>query len=222
MKLITESIFNNLETIIEQKNPNAPKTIKFRGPYIVTEIKNQNGRTYSKGLMEKVIFGENGFNSRMIESGRALGELSHPQTTEINLENVCHKIDKLVQQDNVFVGESTVLTGTPKGDILAGLLTHNAKIGISSRGVGSISENNMVDEEYNLVTCDIVADPSGLTKNGSALWVDGILESKSYMVDSHGDIIEQAYNKFEKSINTLGRNKDITIINAINNFLKGI
>ena len=133
----------------------------------------------------------------------ALGELNHPQSASINYERACHRITSLKQEDNTWIGESIILCsnpqhgihGTPLGEVLASVIQHGGKPGMSTRGVGSINEDGSVDKEFVLVTVDLVSDPSG-----PGCFVAGILESKEFVINTHGEIYEVRYNEFEKGI----------------------
>lgn len=228
MKLIVENDFHDFDVIVEQQNDKMPRFLKVKGPYIDTERKNANGRIYSRKLMEKVV---SDFNKTMVETKRAFGELSHPPTTVISPDRVSHRIISLSQHDNVWVGESIVLTsnsdgsvkGTPCGDILASMITCGGKVGMSTRGCGNISEDGRVDEEYSLITIDAVTDPSG-----KDCWVNGILEAKDFMINVHGDIVEMAYEKFNKGLTVIPTHSLTTDVSKlyveslIQNFLKSI
>jgi hypothetical protein len=205
-KLFSETMFDiyDYDVIIEQQNQNKPLEIKIKGPYVVSEVKNANGRTYRKSLLETKSIPE--FQKNWIDQRRAYCELNHPQSSSIDPRLASDRILSLKQEDNIWIGESVVLCsdsrfgikGTPNGDIVASLLQHGGKIGKSTRGVGTVNESNIVEEDYKLITVDTVVDPSG-----PGCFVDGILESKEFMINEHGDIIEIAYNKFEKNINNL-------------------
>lgn len=226
MKLIVENPFidyQSFETLIEQKNPQSPKKIYVKGPYIVAEKKNANGRTYSKTLMEKVV---DKYREDHIKKNKAFGELNHPDSSEINPKNICHMCVELKQDNNVWIGKSVVLAssqdgsikGTPQGDILASILQYSGKMGMSTRGVGTINENNIIDKEYVLIAEDAVIDPSG-----PGCFVSGILESKNFIINTHGEIIEQAYEKLEKGLVKLPKNnKKIYINTLLENFLNNI
>jgi len=206
LKLMYETLFDSYDydIIIEQQNQNKPLNIKIKGPYIVSEQKNANGRIYSRKLIEEKTVPE--FQKDWIDSGRAYGELNHPQSTKINPREASDRIISLKQEGNIWIGESVVLCsdprfgiiGTPNGDIVASLIQHGGKIGKSTRGVGSINKNNLIDEEFKLITIDTVVDPSG-----PGCFVDGILESKEFIIDSHGEIVEIAFEKFEKSLKSI-------------------
>lgn len=216
LKLMTESVFKDIEILIEQDNKHSSKAVKIRGPYIVAEKKNGNGRIYPADIIEESV---KTYDELFIKTNRAVGELNHPTTIDIDYNNVCHKITKLERNDNIWIGESNVLVGTPKGDILAALLINGVQVGISTRGVGNITDDKVVDE-YKLITADIVYEPSA-----PGAFMEGILESKNYLINEHGDIVEVAYNKLENSINKLPLNieeRRLKIVSGLSEFLRSI
>lgn len=224
LKLITETDFRDYDVIIEQENPDAPKFLKVKGPYIVAEEKNANGRIYKRNIMESSV---STFKKELIDTGRAFGELNHPTHTEIDQKEVCHRVLDLVQEGNIWVGTSIILCsspdgkikGTPNGDILASILQHGGKPGMSTRGVGNINESGVVDE-YQLITVDCVSNPSG-----PGCFVNGILEARNFMIDQHGDIVEIAYEKLEKDLMNLPtkmEEKNDHIIKVLKEFIKSI
>lgn len=215
MKLLSEYVPTDMDVIIEQKNPNTPRTVKIKGPYISAEVKNANGRIYKQSLLEKVV---DEYKRTMIDTNRAVGELNHPSSIQIDYNNVCHRIIDLKQDKNIWIGESIILTGTPKGDIIASLLDHGTKIGVSTRGVGSINESGIIDREYKLITVDLVSDPSG-----SGCFVNGIYEAKNYMINQYGDIVEVLYNKLDKGLSHLPKhNSNEQVVNLLKEFIKSI
>lgn len=225
LQLITDVVdFGSYEMLLEQDNVNKPRTLKIKGPYIVAEQMNANKRIYDKGLMERVI---SGYKKDYIDAGTAYCELNHQQSTSVNPKEASDRILSLTQQDNIWIGESIVLCsdakhgiiGTPNGDIVASLLQHGGKIGKSTRGVGSINENTgRIDTDYRMITVDTVLDPSGPN-----CFVDGILENKEFMINTHGQIIECAFEAYEKSLQTLPlKNKQDAILSMFDTFLKSI
>ena len=206
MKLLYETLFDGFDydIIIEQQNQNKPLSIKIKGPCIVTEQKNANARTYSRKLMEEKVVPE--FQKNWIDTQRAYAELNHPTSTKIDPKLASDRITSLKQDGNVWIGESVVLCsdprfgilGTPNGDIVASLLQHGGKIGKSTRGVGEISESQRIDEKYKMITIDTVIDPSG-----PGCFVDGIMESKEFIINTHGEIIEAAFDKFTKGLHNI-------------------
>lgn len=201
LKLIVENEFNDFDIMITESTTSKGHTkIKIKGPFIVAEKRNENGRLYPRQLMEKSV---DVFEKSMIQTSRAFGELEHPPTIEIDLNKACHLITDLKQEGDIWVGESVVLTsspdgaikGTPKGDILASLIQFGGKPGVSTRGAGYVNESDGMVEEYELVTEDVVSNPSG-----PGCFVNGILESKNFMLNVHGELMECAYDSFEKGI----------------------
>lgn len=221
LKLICEEDIRDYDIIVEQQNVNSPKLLKIKGPYIVCETKNLNGRTYRKDIMENAV---QEYIKEYIEPRRALGELNHPPTTEVDPERACHLVIDLVPDNKVWVGVSQVLLGTPKGDLLAGLLNNNVKIGMSSRGVGNINESKEVDV-YKLIAVDAVWNPSGRTPEGTQCFINGIVESKNYMIDQHGQIVEMAYINLENKLKLIPRHSDDKqklMVKAIREFIVAI
>ncbi len=213
LKLICETDFHDLDIIIEQDNKNQRPKVMIRGPYIVTETRNGNGRRY---ITEVMVDSVKTYYDKFIKEERAVGELNHPTSVDVDYNNVCHKITNLKQDGKLWIGESQVLTGTPKGDLLAGLLMNEVKVGISTRGVGNITADKSVDQ-YKLIAADIVHEPSG-----PGCFMEGILESKNYMIDEHGNVVEIAYNNLEKNIANLPKpsdEKSAKIYEAIKSFL---
>jgi hypothetical protein len=164
---------------------------------------NKNRRLYD--LMEMVSEVKR-YSDEMIKSGRALGELNHPTTVDIDLARACHSVQNLRQEGNYFVGKSLVLS-TPMGKIVQNLIDDGVTPGVSTRCLGQL-EPDSIKEDVNrvknmkLVAIDVVADPSC-----PKAFVNGILESKQWILSDTGDL-EEAYNKFEKSIGNLPR-KDV-------------
>jgi hypothetical protein len=216
LKMICESEFQDLEILVEQTNIHEAKQIKIRGPYIVAEKKNGNGRVYPAEIIEKAVAK---YTKDFIETNRSVGELNHPSTIEIDYNNACHMITSLKREGNLWIGESKILTGTPKGDLVAGLLQNGVKVGISTRGVGNINEKKVVDE-YRMITADLVNEPSG-----PGCFLEGILESKSFMIDTHGDIIEYAYENLTENLADLPNRSDerkAKIVATLADFLQSI
>jgi len=214
--LITENDVSNFEVIAEETSGGNIKSFKIKGPFFMSEKENANHRMYSyqisKPEMDRYI-------EQKIKTCSALGELEHSDTPEINLNRVCHRVTALNENDKTWIGESVILTGTPCGDICASLIKHGSRFGISSRGVGSLTEDKKLVTKYNFSCFDVVADPS------IAKFVDGILESKHWMINNHGVIVEAAYGQLENKLDTLATSHNLTkveITTAIMDFIKGI
>jgi len=195
MKLITEEI-EQVEVIVE--NRNGKKNLFIEGVFLQGEIKNRNGRMYPMETLAREV---GRYNENFVEKGRALGELGHPDGPTVNLDRVSHKIVSLKEDGNNFIGKAKILS-TPMGKIASNLLGEGVKLGVSSRGVGSLNKTNegysVVGEDFTLATAaDIVADPSA-----PDAFVDGIMEGKDWVWDG-GILRERIATKTYKQINTL-------------------
>ena len=195
MKLIREEI-EQVEVIVE--NRNGKKNLFIEGVFLQGEIKNRNGRMYPMETLAREV---GRYNENFVEKGRALGELGHPDGPTVNLDRVSHKIVSLKESGNNFIGKAKILS-TPMGKIASNLLGEGVKLGVSSRGVGSLNKTNegysVVGEDFTLATAaDIVADPSA-----PDAFVDGIMEGKDWVWDG-GILRERVATKTYKRINTL-------------------
>ena len=201
MKLIREEI-ENVEVIVEERG--GKKNLYIEGVFLQGDIKNRNGRMYPSQTLAKEV---SRYNEAFVGKGRALGELGHPDGPTVNLDRVSHKIMSLRQEGSNFVGRAKIL-GTPMGNIAKNLLDEGVKLGVSSRGVGSVNMNNegvnVVGEDFMLATAaDIVADPSA-----PDAFVDGIMEGKDWIWD--GGVLRQKFaEKTYKQINTLASSKEL-------------
>ena len=203
--LVETPDFGSFTYIKEEKNLRDGKgpRLYIEGPFMMANEVNKNRRLYD--LMEMVSEVKR-YSDEMIKSGRALGELNHPTTVDIDLERACHSVQNLRQEGNYFVGKSLVLS-TPMGKIVQNLIDDGVTPGVSTRCLGQL-EPDSIKEDVNrvknmkLVAIDVVADPSC-----PKAFVNGILESKQWILSDTGDL-EEAYNKFEKSIGNLPR-KDV-------------
>ena len=195
MKLIREEI-EQVEVIVE--NRNGKKNLFIVGVFLQGEIKNRNGRMYPMSTLAREV---GRYNENFVQKGRALGELGHPDGPTVNLDRVSHKIVSLKESGNNFIGKAKILS-TPMGKIASDLLGEGVKLGVSSRGVGSLNKTNegysVVGEDFTLATAaDIVADPSA-----PDAFVDGIMEGKEWVWEG-GIIRERLASKTYKRINTL-------------------
>lgn len=176
MKLITETI-QDVKVITEEKN--GVKSLYITGPFLVGEQKNRNGRVYPKSILEREV---KRYNEEYISKNRAFGELGHPDSPSINLDRVSHLIVNMKQEGASFIGKAKILE-TPMGKIAKSLLEGGAQLGVSSRGMGSLKEQdgvNLVQDDYYLATAaDIVADPSA-----PGAFVQGIMEGKEWVWDN--------------------------------------
>ena len=216
MKLITEEI-EQVDFIVE--NRDGKKSMYIEGVFLQGNITNRNGRMYPMETLRKEV---GRYNENHIQSGRALGELGHPEGPTVNLDRVSHKIVSLKESGSNFVGKAKIL-GTPMGKIAANLVEEGVKLGVSSRGIGSLKAPregiNVVGDDFMLATAaDIVADPSA-----PDAFVEGIMEGKDWVWD--GGILRERYaQKTYKQINTLVDQKklDENKLNIFNDFLSNL
>jgi hypothetical protein len=214
--LLIENPTYEVKYIVEEKNRNSPSTLHIQGPFLMANEQNKNKRVYP---LEEMIREVNRYQTEMIDSKRATGELNHPSSPEINLERVCHVITDLKQNGNIFEGKSKVLS-TPMGQIVRSLILDGVKLGVSSRALGRLEEdgkgvNRVAD--FKLVAVDVVADPSV-----PSAFVNGILESKQWILADNGQF-EPVYEKFEKSIGSLPkRNTDQYLKEQIISFINSL
>ena len=174
IKLISEEI-QDVEYITEQKE-GGKKDYKIKGIFMQADIKNRNGRIYPMEVLEKEV---KRYNKEQIKENRAFGELGHPEGPTINLERASHMITSLQPDGKNFVGEAKILS-TPMGEIVKSLMDDGAKLGVSSRGMGSLDQKNganVVRKDFYLATAaDIVAAPSAPNA-----FVEGVMEGKEWI-----------------------------------------
>jgi len=216
MKLIREEI-ESVEFLVENKN--GKKSMYIEGVFLQADLKNRNGRVYPMETLRKEV---SRYNENHIQSGRALGELGHPDGPTVNLDRVSHKIVSLRENGSNFIGKAKIL-GTPMGKIASSLVEEGVKLGVSSRGVGSLQQTkegySVVGEDFMLATAaDIVADPSA-----PDAFVSGIMEGKEWVWDG-GILRERFAEKTYKQINTLVDQKklDEQKLNLFNDFLSNL
>ena len=199
MKLISEEV-QDVEYIKEEKE--GKKTnYKIRGIFMQADIKNRNGRVYPMEVLTKEV---NRYNKEYIKENRAFGELGHPDGPTVNLERASHMITSLEPDGKNFIGEAKILS-TPMGEIVKNLMDEGAKLGVSSRGMGSLDQKggaNYVKSDFYLATAaDIVADPSA-----PSAFVEGIMEGKEW-VWNNGSLIEEELVRMKKRISNRAKTK---------------
>jgi len=201
MKLITEQI-DDVEVIVE--NRNGKKSMFIEGIFLQGDIQNRNGRMYPMNTLRKEV---QRYNESFVDSGRAVGELGHPEGPTVNLDRVSHKIVSLKESGTNFIGKAKLLN-TPMGKIAQNLIDEGVKLGVSSRGLGTLAVNEdgvkVVSDDFMLATAaDIVSDPSA-----PDAFVSGIMEGKDWVWDG-GVVREQLARKTYKTVNTLVDNKQL-------------
>ena len=213
MKLIREEIETAKVTITEGKN--GKKNHFIEGVFLQGEIKNRNGRMYPISTLQREAVN---YNKKYIDKGRALGELGHPDGPTINLDRVSHLITSLKQEGNNYVGKARLLD-TPMGNIAKNLIDEGVKLGVSSRGLGTIRERDgvkVVMDDFMLATAaDIVADPSA-----PDAFVNGIMEGREWIYNS-GAIQEQTVEQIKKRIDNAALNQMEQVkLSAFNQFMQ--
>mgnify|MGYP003109972939 FL=1 len=211
MKLITE-VNESIKVLEEQFN--GEKRYFIEGIFLQAEKKNRNGRVYPKETLKKEV---RKYNKEFVEQNRAFGELGHPDGPTVNLERVSHMITELYEDGDNFIGKAKIMS-TPYGKIVENLLADGAKLGVSSRGMGSLEEKggaNIVQSDFTLATAaDIVADPSA-----PDAFVNGIMEGKEWVWDN-GVLQEVQIDKYHRSIKKASsRDLSEAKIRAFKNFI---
>ena len=214
MKLITETI-EDVQVITEGKGDS--KKLYIEGVFLQSELKNRNGRMYPFSVLQKEV---NRYNEEYIKTSRALGELGHPDGPTVNLDRVSHRIVSLAEDGTNFRGKAQILD-TPMGKIASSLLGEGVKLGVSSRGMGSIDKRedvNVVMDDFMLATAaDIVADPSA-----PDAFVNGIMEGKEWAWDN-GILKETKVAKYQSYMNNATRkNIEERTLRVFEDFLSGL
>ena len=203
VKLFSEAV-ENVEFITEAKE-NGGKNYKIRGIFMQADVKNRNGRVYPLDILEKEV---TKYNKNFIRENRAFGELGHPEGPTVNLERVSHMITDLYPDGKNFMGEAKIMN-TPMGKIVKNLMDEGAKLGVSSRGMGSLEQKNGVnyvkDDFYLATAADIVADPSAPNA-----FVEGIMEGKEW-VWNHGALVEAHVAELKQRFDVQKRKRDAKI-----------
>jgi len=211
MKLISEHV-DDVELICETAE-NGKKNYKIRGVFMQAEIKNRNGRMYPQAVLEKEV---KRYNKEYVQQKRAFGELGHPDGPTVNLERVSHMITKLTPEGRNFIGEAKIMD-TPYGKIVKNLIDEGAKLGVSSRGMGSLEpkkDMQIVKDDFYLATAaDIVADPSAPNA-----FVEGIMEGKEWVWEN-GVVKEVEIALYKKLLDTKQKNNEDKNIRIFSHFM---
>jgi len=201
MKLISEFQDYGVSPVIVEENKDGKKDYFIEGIFMQAEIKNRNGRIYPKEVIQTEV---KRYNKEFINEDRAFGELGHPEGPTINLDKVSHMITKLEEDGNNYVGRAKILS-TPNGQIVKNLIDDGAKLGVSSRGLGSLeSKGNAqyVKDDFQLATAaDIVADPSA-----PEAFVEGIMEGVEWVYES-GILKAKDLDKMQSELRTAKLNQ---------------
>ena len=203
MKLFSEAVESEVEYITEEKEGGG-KNYKIRGIFMQADIKNRNGRVYPLQILQNEV---SKYNKNFINENRAFGELGHPDGPTVNLERVSHMITSLTPDGKNFIGEAKIMS-TPMGEIVKSLMDEGAKLGVSSRGMGSLDQKggaNYVRDDFYLATAaDIVADPSAPNA-----FVEGIMEGKEWGWNN-GALLEAEKVEMKKEFDVKQRQRNAT------------
>ena len=203
VKLISEAV-EDVEYITEDKE-NGEKNYKIRGIFMQADIKNRNGRIYPMEVLDEEV---KNYNKKFIKENRAFGELGHPEGPTVNLERVSHMITSLKPDGKNFIGEAKIMD-TPMGKIVKNLMDEGAKLGVSSRGMGSLRQKggaNVVSDDFYLATAaDIVADPSAPNA-----FVEGVMEGKEW-VWNNGALVEAHVADLKKKFDVKKHQRQVNL-----------
>jgi len=212
MKLITE-LNESIKYVTETKE-SGKKTMYIEGVFLQSEIKNRNGRMYPKHVLEREV---NRYNEQFVSKGRAFGELGHPDGPQINLDRISHIIESLKQDGTNWVGRAKI-TDTPMGNIARGIIESGGRLGVSTRGMGSLKLNregvNEVQDDFHLATAaDIVADPSA-----PDAFVNGIMEGVEWIWENNMLIAQRTKGLVEQAVRS--RDLETKKLSIFENFIK--
>ena len=203
VKLFSEAV-DEVEYITETKE-NGGKNYKIKGIFLQADIKNRNGRVYPMEILEKEV---TRYNKKFINENRAYGELGHPEGPTVNLERVSHMVTELHPDGKNFIGEAKIME-TPMGKIVKNIMDEGGKLGVSSRGMGSLNQKNganyVRDDFYLATAADIVADPSAPNA-----FVEGIMEGKEW-VWNNGALIESELVELKRKFDVKKRKRDAKV-----------
>ena len=203
VKLFSEAV-EEVEYICEQKE-DGKKNYAIKGIFMQADVKNRNGRVYPMEVLEREVAK---YNKKFVNEKRAFGELGHPDGPTVNLERVSHMITSLKPDGKNFIGEAKIMS-TPMGEIVKNLMDEGAKLGVSSRGMGSLVQKNganyVRDDFYLATAADIVADPSAPNA-----FVEGIMEGKEW-VWNHGALVEAHVAKLKTEFDVKKRQRQANV-----------
>jgi len=190
MLLITEHVLETKSYLEEDKN--GAKNLYIEGIFAQADKKNHNGRIYPKAILGREVAR---YNESHIKTRRALGELNHPQSPTVNPERASHLITALKESGSDFIGKAKILH-TPMGNLVRGLVEDGVSMGVSTRGMGTVTEGrdaNVVNEDFGLVTIDVVADPSA-----PSAFVNGIMECKGFVWEHNEQLAEKVMKQIKR------------------------
>jgi hypothetical protein len=200
LKFLVENITEGLDYLVEEQNKDtAERKVYITGPFMMMEEKNQNGRVYKSDEMRREV---TRYTEKMIHTKRAIGEMNHPQSTEVNPVQSCHRVVELKIVENYVMGKSQVLS-TPMGQLLKSLINDGVQLGISSRALGTVTETSKGKEvsDFHLICLDVVHEPSV-----QKAMLESVMENREWVIGEDGIIIEcasEAYITLDNNISSI-------------------
>lgn len=196
LKFLTTDLHEELDFLIEEKNSQEPQKYYITGPYMMANKQNQNGRIYD---LDEMVNEVGRYTNEMVKTRRAIGEMNHPQSTEVNPVNACHLVTELRQNGEYFIGKSLILD-TPMGQLLKCFVKDKIQMGISTRGLGNLTESSQGKKvsNFHLICLDVVHQPSVANA-----MLESVMESKEWTIDNSGRIIEVSAREFQNLKNSL-------------------
>ena len=219
LKFLSTELHDELDFLVEEKNSDEPQKYYITGKYMLFGEKNQNGRVYQGDEMVKEV---ERYTSDMIKTRRSIGEMNHPQSTEVNPVNACHLVTELKQSGNYFLGKSLILD-TPMGQLLKSLVKDKIQMGISTRGLGNLTESSGGKQvsNFHLICLDVVHQPS--VQNAM---LESVLESREWLVGTDGRIIEvsaEAFNNLKEGVSRIPKhNADVFLKEQLMKFISSL
>lgn len=221
MKLITE-VYEDA-SVLTEASEDGKKGYFIEGIFMQGDIQNRNGRIYPSAILEKEM---QRYNDQFIKSKRALGELGHPNGPQINGDRVSHLITEMKRDGSNFVGKAKILS-TPMGEIVKTFIDEGVKVGVSTRGLGSVKPTKQgimeVQDDFHLATVDIVTDPSGPN-----CFVNGIMENTEYYYDIASgnwrvmEKLEETVKELKKEVTTRNPISEAKALNIFENFIASL
>jgi hypothetical protein len=215
MKLITEEI---VDTQVLTEGEGLTKRMYISGPFLQGAIKNRNGRIYPMEVLQPET---ERYIREHIEVGSGWGELEHPASPKISPERISHRTVSLKLEGTDYIGKALIIKDNPCGAVVAGLINSGGRVGVSSRGLGSLKEDSgamVVQNDFRLATCaDVVLDPSA-----PSAWVNGIMEGVSFAVTDDGRLVEEEAKKALKkmSLRELSEKREIAMTTLFKRLIK--
>jgi hypothetical protein len=216
MFLLSEDIIDSPAQISLEES-NGSKRMYIEGIYAQSGIVNKNGREYPTAILEKAV---EVYDESKIKTGRAWGELNHPASPSIDPDRVCHRILSMEKEGKDFIGKSIVVEGSPKGDLLIGMLNSGGTVAVSTRGLGSIVKNNAgineVQDDFSLRCVDVVLDPSAPSS-----FVNGIMEGVEFFREDSGILTARKIEEIQQTIhNTKSADLDKTMVSIFRDVME--